>query len=452
MAGLNFSPVQNNYSATMPGNLSVRAAAAKIISLVIRQNRTLTVLLPGYLQQFTDKKDQAFVQELCYGISRWYYQLEHILNRLLDKNIKPKDTDIKVLAMAGIYQFMHLRTPPHAIVAETVEACSEIGKPWAKKLLNGLLRRYQREHALLIKDMESCPSAKYSHPEWLLNMFKTDYPDSWEQICIANNSRPPMYIRINKLKTTREKYLALLSKAGINGNITPYSPDGIKLEVPVDINKLPEFWNGYASVQEYAAQLILQLLEPENNQYLLDACAAPGGKLAHILENNPQQTQVVAIEPDELRLEKLQQTLDRLQLKAGIIHVDARDVESWWDGIHFDRILLDVPCSATGVIRRHPDIKLLRTPEDIETVVILQKELLSALWPLLKPGGKLLYVTCSILKQENDQQIHDFLIYHNDVKPVPVNAAWGTATPFGRQILPGQDDMDGFYYACLQKT
>ena len=452
MAGPDFSPVQNNYLANMPGKLSVRAAAAKIISQVVRQNQTLTMLLPGHLQQFTDKKDQAFVQELCYGVSRWYYQLEHILNRLLDKNIKPKDTDIKALAMAGIYQFMYLRTPPHAIVAETVEACSEIGKPWAKKLLNGLLRRFQREHATLMKDMESCPSAKYSHPEWLLNMFKTDYPDSWEQICIANNNRPPMYIRINKLKTTRDNYLLLLSKAGINGHITPYSPDGIKLEVPVDVNQLPEFWNGYASVQEYAAQLTPQLLEPENNQHLLDACAAPGGKLAHILENNLQRTQIVAIEPDELRLTRLQQTLDRLQLKAGVIHADARYVESWWDGIHFDRILLDVPCSATGVIRRHPDIKLLRTPGDIEAVVILQKELLSALWPLLKPGGRLLYVTCSILKQENDQQINDFLIYHNDVKPVPVNAAWGTATPFGRQILPGQDNMDGFYYACLQKT
>ena len=452
MAGLIFSPVQNNQLAHMPGNLSARAAAAKIISLLIRQNRNLTLLLPGYLQQFKDKKDQAFVQELCYGVSRWYYQLEHILNGLLDKNIKPKDTDIKALAMAGIYQFMYLRTPPYAIVAESVEACSELGKPWAKKLLNGLLRSYQREYTTLIKDMDSCPSAKYSHPEWLLNMFKTDYPDSWEQICIANNNRPPMFIRINKSKTTRDKYLALLSKAGIAGTATTFSPDGIRLEVPVDISQLPEFWNGYVSVQEYAAQLAPQLLEPGNSRYLLDACAAPGGKLAHILENIPAQTRVIAIEPDDLRLTKLQKTLDRLQLRARVIHADARDVASWWDGTHFDRILLDVPCSATGVIRRHPDIKLLRTPGDIEAVVILQKELLSALWPLLKPGGKLLYVTCSILKQENDQQINDFLIYHNDVKPVPVNAAWGTATPFGRQILPGQDDMDGFYYACLEKT
>ena len=436
----------------MPGKLSVRAVAAKIISQVLMQNQTLSALLPGHLEQFTDKKDQAFVQELCYGVSRWFYQLEYILNSLLDKNIKPKNMDIKVLAMAGIYQFMHLRTPPHAIVAETVEACSDIGKPWAKNLLNGLLRRYQREYAALIKNMETCLSAKYSHPEWMLNMIKHDYPENWQQICTANNCRPPMYIRVNKLKTTRDNYLELLLKAGIKGHVTAFSPEGIKLEVPVDVNQLPQFRNGYASVQEYAAQLTTQLLDLETSQYLLDACAAPGGKLAQILENIPQQTRVMAIEPDRSRMTKLQQTLARLQLKSGLMHADARVVDSWWDGIYFDRILLDVPCSATGVIRRHPDIKLLRTPEDIDAVLKLQKELLSALWPLLKPGGKLLYVTCSVLNQENDQQINDFLIYHNDVKPVFINAVWGTATSFGRQILPGQDDMDGFYYACLQKT
>jgi 16S rRNA (cytosine967-C5)-methyltransferase len=436
----------------MPSKLSERATAAKIISRLLTQNQTLTELIPEYMDQFTDSRDRALVQELCYGVMRWFHQLEYILDRLLDKKLKPKDTDIKVLGMAGIYQFLHLRTPPHAIVATTVEACSDLGKPWAKKLLNAVLRRYQREHESLGKDMETCLSAKYAHPEWLLAMIKHDYPENWRQICTANNSRPPMYIRVNRLKITRDKYLTLLSKAGIRGHGTSYNPEGIKLEAPVDVNQLPEFWNGYASVQEYAAQLTPSLLDTGNNLRLLDACAAPGGKLAHILENAPQQIQAIAIESDELRIHKLEQTLSRLQLRARLIHADVRNTHNWWDGILFDRILLDVPCSATGVIRRHPDIKVLRTPGDVDDVLVLQKELLSALWPLLKPDGKLLYITCSILKRENDQQINDFLIYHNDVKPVPINAAWGTTTSYGRQILPGQDDMDGFYYACLQKT
>ena len=436
----------------MPDKLSVRATAAIIITRLLRQRQNLTGLLPEYLKQYPDKKDRALVQELCYGVARWYYQLEYILDRLLEKKIKPKDTNIRVLSMVGIYQFLYSRVPPHAIVAETVEGCSLIGKPWAKKLVNGLLRRFQREHESLIKELDSCQYARYSHPEWLFNMIKSDYPDNWEQICLANNSRPPMYLRINKLKISREKYLSLLVKSGISGHTTLLSPDGIKLETPVDVSRLPEFRNGYVSVQEYAAQLVPRLLQLEDNQLLLDACAAPGGKLAHLLENIPPQSRVTAIEPDDLRFTRLQETMDRLQLKAALIHADARNTGAWWDGIQFDRILLDVPCSATGVIRRHPDIKLLRTPEDIERVLLLQKELLGNLWPLLKPGGKLLYVTCSILRQENDQQISNFLHYHSDAEPVPVDADWGTATSFGRQILPGQDDMDGFYYACLQKT
>lgn len=436
----------------MPDKLPVRATAAIIIARLLKQRQNLTGLLPEYLKQYPDKKDRALVQELCYGVARWYHQLEHILDRLLEKKIKPKDTVIKILSIAGIYQFLYLRIPPHAIVAETVEACSGVGKPWAKKLVNGLLRRYQREHESLIKELDSCQYARYSHPEWLFNMIKSDYPDNWEQICTANNCRPPMYIRVNRRKTTRENYLELLLNTGIKGSATPFSADGIKLETPVDVSHLPEFRNGYVSVQEYAAQLVPGLLQPEDNQRLLDACAAPGGKLAHLLENISPRSQVTAIEPDDLRFTRLQETLDRLQLNATLIHADARNTGTWWDGIQFDRILLDVPCSATGVIRRHPDIKLLRTPEEIERVLVLQKELLGVLWPLLIPAGKLLYVTCSILRQENDQQISNFLHYHNDAEPVPVDADWGTATSFGRQILPGQDDMDGFYYACLQKT
>jgi 16S rRNA (cytosine967-C5)-methyltransferase len=436
----------------MPSKISERAVAAKIICRVLTKNQTLKTLLPQYLEQFKEKKDRALVQELCYGVTRWYHQLDFILACLLDKKIKPKDVDIKALAMVGLYQFLYLRTPPHAVVAATVDACTDLGKPWAKNLVNALLRRYQREHGSISENMESRFSAKYSHPEWLLHLIKRDYPQNWQEICNTNNSHPPMYIRINRLKTTRDKYMGLLSQAGIESRIIPHSLAGIKLGKPVEINQLPKFHDGHVSVQDYAAQLTAELIDLKCNQRLLDACAAPGGKLSHIMENAPKQVQVIAIDSDKLRLNKMQQALDRLQLRVKPVHADARNAECWWDGSQFDRILLDLPCSATGVIRRNPDIKLLRTPGDIENVLLLQKQLLASLWPLLKPEGKLLYVTCSVLKQENDQQINDFISCHDNAKPLPLNAPWGTATVFGRQIYPGQEDMDGFYYACLQKT
>lgn len=429
-----------------------RALAALVLSKALTRRQTLSALLPDYLDRLSAKKDRAFLQELCFGVMRYFFLLEFILARLLEKPLKAKDSDIKMLLLTGLYQEIFLRTPPHAVVSATVETCDELRKPWAKNLTNALLRRYQRESKDLLAKVENDLPAKYAHPRWLLERLRQDHPDAWREICLRNNEHPPMYLRVNTRKTSRAGYLTLLENNGIDASSTPFSSCGIKLGQPRDVNDLPEFRHGHVSVQDLSAQLTAQLLDPQPGQRLLDACAAPGGKLGHLLEHEPQLGEAVAVESDGQRCVRLQQTLDRLQLEATVIQADARATQDWWDGTGFDRILLDAPCSATGVIRRHPDIKVLRTPEDVDAAVVLQQELLAALWPLLKPGGRLLYVTCSILTCENDGQIARFLDTLNNATSLMINADWGTMTCHGRQILPGQDDMDGFYYACLQKS
>ena len=428
-----------------------RALAALAISKLLTRKQTLTVILPDYTIRLQEKKDRAFLQELCYGVVRHYFLLEFILDNLLEKPLKPKDSDIKVLIMSGLYQGIFLGTPAHALVSASVEACDELRKSWAKKLVNAILRKYLRESQQLHTKSKQNPVARYSHPEWLLEFFKQDYPDTWQQICEENNQYPPMFLRVNTREISRDEYLGKLVQKNINAMAAPYSVTGIKLEKPVDIHELPGFDQGMVSVQDLAAQLTPQILDIKPGQRVLDACAAPGGKLAHILEYEPQLEKVVAVENDANRYERLIQTLERLNLEADIKLADTRKTDTWWDGEKFDRILLDAPCSATGVIRRHPDIKLLRTPDEINPVAKLQNELLHTLWPLLITGGKLLYVTCSTLKKENDLQITNFLEHQNNVKVIEINAVWGIKTEFGRQILPGQDNMDGFYYACLQK-
>ena len=438
---------------SMSSQSGPRAIAALVIQSLLDKRQTLSSILPGYLKGLVHKKDQALAQELCYGVMRWYFQLDFLLGILVNKHIKAKDTDIKALLLIGLYQFRYLRTPPHAVVSATVEVCNELHKSWAKGLVNAVLRSYQRKSKHLLRNVEADLSARYSHPRWLLDILKNDYPDCWQEIVTANNSYPPMALRVNTGKVARNTYMTMLNQAGITAHrAPPWTPAGIMLDNPVDVNKLPEFMNGYVSVQDLAAQLSPDLLDLKPHLRVLDACAAPGGKLAHILESEPGLNEAVGIESDRFRFGRLQQTLDRLQLKARLIHADVRETATWWDGVEFDRILLDAPCSATGVIRRHPDIKVLRTPADIETVITVQRELLSALWPLLKTGGKLLYVTCSILDSENDQRIREFLNKHSDARSIIIDADWGINTHHGRQTLPGQNNMDGFYYACVQKT
>ncbi|MEE9551830.1 MAG: 16S rRNA (cytosine(967)-C(5))-methyltransferase RsmB [Gammaproteobacteria bacterium] len=432
--------------------MQARTLATQVLTEILTQGKSLPRLLPSFLEQLPSHRDQAFVQELCYGVLRWYHRLDFILQILLEKDLKPKDTDIKVLILLGLYQLEYLQTPQHAAVSATVEICDELHKSWAKKLVNALLRRYQRESEHLLCRADQNTSARYAHPPWIIDSLRKDFPDQWQTIINNNNCKPPMFLRVNSRQTNRSDYLTKLETANIKAEATTLNEAGIKLGKPVGVDHLPKFHEGHVSVQDLAAQLSFSLLDLKPGQRVLDACAAPGGKLAHILEQVPKLEKVVAVESDKNRFERLQQTLDRLQLAATIHNADVRSTDQWWDGIHFDRILLDAPCSASGIIRRHPDIKILKRPEDIKGSTQMQSELLAALWPLLKSGGKLLYATCSVLTAENDKQINTFTTKHQDAKPIINHTAWGQVTTFGRQILPGDNDMDGFYYASLEKT
>ena len=428
-----------------------RAVAALILTEILTRQLTLTAILPEYLSQITSFKDRSFIQELCYGVLRWYYQLDYILQSMIEKDLRTKDTDIKILILLGLYQLEFLRTPEHAAVSATVEACKDLKKQWAKKLVNALLRRYQKEHARLKVLVEKDDQAKYSHPFWFIETLQKEYPEQWQYILKENNRHPPMYLRVNTKLTSRQDYIHELEKNNINATEAPFVETGIKLDKPVDVEQLPLFTEGYVSVQDLAAQLCFSAMDIQQNHRVLDACAAPGGKLSHILEQGPDPIEVIALEPDKNRFERMQKNLERLQLMTTLVCIDANNTKQWWDNNKFDRILVDAPCSATGVIRRHPDIKILRVAENIDVNATIQGNLLSSLWPLLKHGGKLLYVTCSILSTENDRSIRSFLKKHKDAKFTRLYTDWGHTTEFGKQILPGEYGMDGFYYACLEK-
>jgi 16S rRNA (cytosine967-C5)-methyltransferase len=441
-----------NKTKTKPESRQARVVASRILAKVFADQQSLATSMPLELDLVVDLRERALAQALCYGVMRHYYSLNFILSTLLDKKLKKKDSDVKALILIGLYQLDHMRTPAHAAVSASVESCKELKKAWAKNLVNAVLRRYQREHDKFPELIAADESANNEHPAWLLEILKDEYPQHWQSIIKENNLPPPMSLRVNSRKTDRDSYLKKLQAAGIEAQASNLNQTGIVLTHPMGVEALPDFAEGHVSVQDLAAQLAIPLLEPQAGERILDACSAPGGKLAHLLETSPTLEQVIAIEKEPHRFKKLETTLERLGLSAKLIQNDARAVDDWWDKQLFDRILIDAPCSASGVIRRHPDIKYLRTAEDIQNIIVLQAEILDALWPLLRKGGKLLYITCSVFKAENDEQIAAFSKKHNDVNSMPIQATWGMATKYGRQILPGENAMDGFYYAQLQKN
>lgn len=428
--------------------LNTRWAAAQVITRVLQEGQSLTVALDTILKTVDSPQDKAFVQAICYGVCRHYQRLDFILNLLLDKPLKAQE--VKSLLLIGLYQLSFMRVKPHAAVSETVQAARSL--VWAKALINAVLRNYIRKQTELEQRADKNRIAVVCHPEWLIKALEFDWPEQAETILTENNQAPPMVLRVNQTKISSEDYLQLLLAQNIAAHPIAFSVAGIILEEPVSVDVLPGFAKGWVSVQDSAAQLAAQLLNVKPGQRVLDVCAAPGGKTAHILELQPCLEELVALDIDESRMQRVRGNLQRLELRATLIVADAAKPDIWWDGRLFDRILLDAPCSATGVIRRHPDIKLLRRPEDIATLTLTQKDILNAIWPLLSPGGILLYATCSILKQENEAQIKTFLSAHQDAKEVPITSnQWGLSNSFGRQILTGEASMDGFYYACIVK-
>jgi 16S rRNA (cytosine967-C5)-methyltransferase len=421
------------------------------VILQVEQGRSLSDLLPQ-AQGSVEVRDRGLLQELCFGTLRWYLRLLAITQKLLERPLKRRDREIELLLLVGLYQQLYMRLPEHAAVAATVEGARLLGRPWAVGLVNGVLRRFQREREQLLAAVDSEPTARFSHPDWLLTAISQEWPEQWQAILEAANSRPPMSLRVNLGRIGRQEYLQRLEAASIAAQPLPDIPSGLVLEQPVEVGALPGFSSGLVSVQDGGAQLAAGLLELEPGQSVLDVCSAPGGKSCHILELEPE-CKLTAIDVDRDRLERVEENLQRLGLKARVLQGDATNPEGEWAQVDsYDRILLDVPCSATGVIRRHPDIKLLRRPQDLDGLVTVQREVLSAVWPLLKPGGILLYATCSLLPQENERQVEWFLRQQGGARERPIKASWGHRRTTGRQTLPGEATMDGFYYASLEKV
>ena len=428
--------------------MTPRIAAALTLTQLLKQQGSLATLLPQHTQHFNDQ-DNRFIQELCYGCCRWYPLLEQLLSQLLKQGLKKKDSDIKALLLLGLYQLQFLNTADYAAINESVNAAIFFKKPWAKKLINAVLRQYQRDQQNLF--LQAQKEQKIAHPRWLEKKIQQAWPVNASAVFDANNQHPPLTLRINQQQLSRDTYLTVLKDKAIEAKKAPYSQQGIYIEKPVPVTNLPLFIEGAVSVQDEAAQLAASLLDLKPGLRVLDACCAPGGKTCHIAESESNLKQLVALDVEERRLQKVQDNLKRLKLAADIHCADATQPKQWWDGQFFDRILLDAPCSATGIIRRQPDIKLLRTPEHIEQLTELQLQLLQALWPLLVEGGILLYATCSILPEENTELVERFAQQQSDAIHEYIDADWGLPQTYGRQLLPTDKGHDGFFYAKLKK-
>ena len=430
--------------------MNPRLAAARALTAVLSGKASLGSSLPPQLDK-VEHHDRALAQDLAFGAARWQPRLQLLADKLLEKPFKAADKDVEALLLIGLYQLLHSRIPEHAAIGETVGCAGALKKPWAKGLLNAVLRRAQREHETLFAELDRDPVLHSAHPRWLQKALKAHWPQHWQAICAANNAHPPLILRVNRRHGSRDAYLEELRSAGLAAEPCTFSRDGVRLLQPCDVTTLPGFKEGRVSVQDEAAQLAADLLELAPGQRVLDACAAPGGKTCHLLEVEPGLGEVVAVDLEAKRLARVRENLDRLHLEATLIAADGRATGAWWDGQPFQRILLDAPCSATGVIRRHPDIKLTRKPEDIPALAQLQGELLDALWPTLVPGGILLYATCSVLPTENSETITAFLARTPDAQEVAIAGEFGLQPAHGRQLLPQLDGHDGFYYAKLFK-
>ena len=426
-----------------------RAIVAKILCSLLKDRGSLNTLLGNH----KDHAEFGLIQESSYGCCRWYFALECLLGQLLNKPLKKQDLDIKCLMICALYQLRELEVAEYAVINESVSATQIFKKPWAKGLVNAVLRGYQRNKEALEQALTaSQPNENQAFPSWLESEIVQQWPKQALSVFQNSNRRPPMTLRVNLAKNSREQYLELLAAAGITATAGGLTNSAVYLDKPAPVTNLPGFAEGKVSVQDEASQLVPSLLQLETAQQILDACAAPGGKSCHILEREHSLTKLTSIDTSESKLERIRENLERLGLESNLVAADAGELETWWDGNQFDRILLDAPCSATGVIRRHPDIKLLRKPEQIKSVGGIQSALLSKLWTCLRPGGLLLYTTCSLLRQENEEAIKRFLDSTDSAKYEAISADWGVECAFGRQLLPGTSSgPDGFFYAVLRK-
>ncbi len=436
----------------------VRSVAAEVVDAVVSGGQSLDAAIARNEPRIA-AEDRSLLRMLCYGSLRYYWRLQSWLDQLISKPLRKRDRVVNALLVVGLYQIAEMRIPDHAVVSETVEAARQLRRPKLAGLVNACLRRFVREN-LAANEPTDEPS-EWNHPAWLIEQIRKDWPDDWQAILTANNKRAPMWLRANISRNSAEQYRQRLREADMEAELLAGIPDAVRLKEPQAVENLPGFAAGDASVQDAAAQIaarwLLADLKPNEVTYrVLDACAAPGGKSGHLLEVGGDNLSLLAVDSDESRIMSISENLQRIGRDATIIAADASTPEEWWDGILFDGILLDAPCSASGVIRRHPDIKVLRRATDLVRLAACQQSMLEALWPLLAPGGTLLYVTCSVLAAENDEVTGKFLTEHsdaveNDVLPNNNIRDLMRRKVCGYQILPGSAGLDGFYYAALQK-
>ena len=440
----------------MTQSAQIRARAAQLVAQVAHQGRSLDSVLTAHAG---DAHERGLLRALTYGAVRWHIRLDALLAKLSSRPPHALDPSLRALIIVGLYQLLHTDIAAHAAVAETVEATRALKQPRAAGFVNALLRRAQREGTALLAELDRDIAIRTAHPFWLAAQLAADWPDHHEQMLDANNAHPPMWLRVNRRRIDVASYQTKLLDAGLNSERSAAAPDALRLATPCDVNSLPGFAAGEASVQDAAAQLAAHFLAPRPGDRVLDACAAPGGKTCHLLELQPDLAELVAVDVSAARLRRVRENLERLGLTASVQEGDIAQPGGWWDGVAFQRILLDVPCSATGVIRRHPDIKLLRREGDLVELQRRQGELLRAAWTMLAPEGRLVYATCSSLRCENAAVIADFLAERADARELTIDAFAPKAVrtemaphwAHGLAIPVGKDQMDGFYYACLEK-
>ena len=426
---------------------SVRAHAAEVINALQSQQSNLDILIRKHAKILVES-DKKLLKSICYGICREWFHLEEIESQLLDKPLKARDQILSSIVRCGIYELGWMGSKEHAVVSEYVDVTVTEGRPWARGLVNAVLRQFIRKKSELKMERHSAQTL-WNHPQWLIDIIKINWPEHWEKVLVENNVHPPMTLRVNRRRQSRDDYLARIKALGIEAE-KGSAVDSVRLSQPLTLQALEGFEEGVVSIQDESSQWASIILNPQNNERILDACAAPGGKTCHLLEM--ADSHITALDISEKRLFRIKENLVRLGLRAELIVADASHIESWWDQQYFDAIILDLPCSATGVIRRNPDVRLMRSETSLRSLIGMQTMILDAAWETLNVGGRFLVTTCSILPQENQLQIKKFLDRHTDAQLTSIVGAPGINTEFGIQHLPTHAGGDGFFYSLLFKS
>ncbi|WEN15742.1 16S rRNA (cytosine(967)-C(5))-methyltransferase RsmB [Rhodanobacter sp. AS-Z3] len=426
-----------------------RALAARGLAEIAMRGASLREVMQRDAPKLADPRDRALLMALLSEGARWWLRFDAAVDGLLEKSLRHKDPAVHALLVLGMVQLEILELQDYAAVAATVEAVRALKRPQLAGLVNAVLRRWQRERETLLTQLDAKAQTRHSHPQWLANALQRDWPEQAEAVMAADNGEPPLMLRVNRQRSERNALIEQLNAAGYAALPHPWLADALVLPHSADVTRMPGFEDGWFAVQDGAAQVAADLAELHDGLRVLDACAAPGGKACHLLER--ANIDLTALEFDAPRAERIRENLMRLRLNAKVVIGDAGAPAGWWKGQPFDRILIDAPCSATGVLRRRPDVRLHRRESDISNMHAQQRRILSALWPLLAPGGRLIYITCSVLRAENEVIVDELLASQADAEAVTFKLPAGQPAAVGWQILPGDGDLDGMYYAVLAK-